>query len=101
MPAFEEYINAIRVLIAGHCCSEDDLRRAFHVYDQNRNGCIELEEFYRLISIIGRSTTEEKLSNFIERVNPNEDGGLNYEQFKQFARLGHGRDMLVSVSMQT
>lgn len=101
MPAFEEYINAIRVLIAGHCCSEDDLHRAFHIYDQNRNNFIELEEFYRLISIIGRSTTEEKILNFIERINPNKNRSLNYEQFKQFVRFGHGREMLVNVSMQT
>ena len=99
MPAFEEYLNAIRVLIAGHCCPEHELRRAFKIYDQNGNGVIELREMYRLISIIGRSTTEEKISNFIERVNMNDDRSLNYEQFKQFVQLGHGRDMLINVSM--
>ena len=99
MPTFEEYINAIRALIAGHCCPSHELRRVFKIYDQNGNGVIELREFFRLISIIGRSTTEEKISNFIERVNRNDDRSLNYEQFKQFVQLGHGRDMLVNVSM--
>lgn len=100
MPAFEEYIDAIRPLIAGHCCPEHELRRAFDIYDQNRNDIIELKEFYRLIGIIGRSTTEEKIAGFIERVNTSDDRSLNYEQFKQFVRLGHGREMLVHVSMQ-
>ncbi|CAF2465984.1 unnamed protein product [Rotaria sp. Silwood2] len=100
MPTFEEYIDTIRPLIAGHCCSEHELRRAFNIFDQHRNGIIELHEFYRFISIIGRSTTEEKILNFIERVNMSDDRNLNYEQFKQFVRLGHGRDMLVNVSLE-
>ena len=100
LPAFEEYINIIRVLIAGHCCSETELQQAFQIYDQNRNGIIELKELYRLISIIGRSTTEEKISNFIERVNLSDDRSLNYEQFKEFVRLGYGREMLVNISMK-
>jgi hypothetical protein len=100
MPSFEEYIDTIRPLIAGHCCPEHELRRAFSIFDQNRNGIIELHELYQLISIIGRSTTEEKISNFVERVNISDDRSLDYEQFKQFVRLGHGRDMLVYVSME-
>ena len=100
MPSFEEYIDTIRPLIAGHCCPERELRRAFNIFDQNQSGTIELKEFHRLISIIGRSTTEEKISNFIERVNTSDDRSLNYEQFKQFVRLGHGREMLVNVSLE-
>jgi Ca2+-binding EF-hand superfamily protein len=100
MPVFEEYIDAIRPLIVGHCCPEHELHRTFHIYDQNRNGMIELREFYQLIGIIERSTTEEKLSNFIERVNMADDRSLNYEQFKQFIRLGHRREMLVNISME-
>ena len=99
MPEFEEYVSAIRALIAGHCCPKHELRRAFNIYDQNRNGLIELGEIYRLISIIGRSTSEEKISDFIERVNTADDRSLNFEQFKQFIRLGHGREMLVNVSL--
>jgi Ca2+-binding EF-hand superfamily protein len=100
MPVFEEYIDTIRPLIVGHCCPEHELYRTFHIYDQNRNGVIELREFYRLIDIIGRSTTEEKSSNFIERVNMVDDRSLNYEQFKQFVRLGYGREMLINISME-
>ncbi|CAF4884353.1 unnamed protein product [Rotaria sp. Silwood1] len=99
MPTFEEYIDTIRSLIVGHCCSEYDLRRAFHIFDLDQNGIIELHEFYQFISIIGRSTTEDKISNFIERINISDDRNLNYEQFKQFVRLGHGREMLVNVSL--
>jgi hypothetical protein len=100
MPTFEEYIDIIRPLIAGHCCPEHELRRAFNIFDRNHNGSIELTEFYRLISVIGRSTTEEKISHFIERVNTSEDRSLNYEQFKQFVKLGHGREMLLNVSLE-
>ena len=100
MPAFEEYVDMLRPLIAGHCCPEHELRRAFAVFDQNRNGTVELREFYRLISIIGRSATEENIADYIERVNPSGDRSLNYEQFKQFVQLGHGREMLVRVSMK-
>jgi hypothetical protein len=100
MPAFDEYVSLLRPLIAGHCCPEHELRRAFAIFDQNHNGTIELREFYRLISIIGRSTTEEKLLNYILRVNMSDERSLNYEQFKQFVRLGHGREMLMDVSME-
>ncbi len=34
---FEEYINAIRILIVGHCSTEYELRQVFNIYDQNWN----------------------------------------------------------------
>lgn len=93
MPTFDDYVNTLRVLIAGHCSTERDLREAFAVMDQNQNGLIELNEFERLIRIIGRSVTEEKLA----RIN----APMNYEQFKRFVRLGFGRELLMDVSMNS
>ena len=100
MPTFQEYIDMMRPLIAGHCCSEYELRRAFDIFDLNRNGIIELDEIYLLINIIGRSTRKEKISKLIECVNMFDDKSLNYQQFKQFARLGYGREMLINVSLR-
>ena len=100
MPSFEDYIDTLRPLIAGHCCPERELRRAFSIFDQNRNGIIELREMFRLVSIVGRSTTESKIASYIERVNTSDARTLNYLQFKQFVRLGFGREMLVHVSLE-
>lgn len=98
-PAFEEYIDFLRVLISGHCSNEKDFLKIFQMIDRNRNGLIELNEFNELISIIGRSASEEKISNLFEHVNSTDDQCLNYEQFKTFIRLGFGRELLLSVSM--
>ena len=99
MPSFEDFVDTLRPLIAGHCCPERELRRAFAILDLNRNGIIELREMFRLVSIVGRSTTENKIASYIERVNTSDARTLNYPQFKQFVRLGFGREMLVHVSL--
>ncbi|CAF1098025.1 unnamed protein product [Didymodactylos carnosus] len=96
---FQEYIDTLRPLIAGHCCQENELRRAFAIIDENRSGAIEVQELYNFVGIIGRSTTEEKLLQFIERVSQ-VPGQMDYNEFKHFVRLGHGREMLVHISME-
>lgn len=93
MPNFDDYVSTLRVLIAGHCSAEHDLRQAFAMIDQNKNGLIDYNEFERIISIIGRSVTEEKLA----RVNL----PMNYDEFKRFVRLGFGRELLMNISMDS
>ncbi|CAF1274521.1 unnamed protein product [Rotaria sordida] len=95
----DHYIKTI-VRRYEHCCPNHEFDRAFNIYDQKRNDTIELREYYRLIWIIERSIIIEKISNFIECVNMANDKSLNYEQFKQFVRLGHGREILFNVSME-
>ena len=92
-PTFDDYVNTLRVLIAGHCSAEHDRRQAFAMIDQNQNGLIDSNEFERVIGIIGRSVTEEKLA----RVNL----PMDYDEFKRFVRLGFGRELLMDVSMDS
>ncbi|CAF1218840.1 unnamed protein product [Rotaria sordida] len=92
----DHYIKTI-VRRYEYCCPNHEFDRAFNIYDQKRNDTIELREYYRLIWIIERSIIIEKISNFIECVNMANDKSLNYEQFKQFVRLGHGREILFNM----
>ncbi|CAJ0952122.1 unnamed protein product, partial [Mesorhabditis belari] len=60
---------------------EDDLRKAFQVFDKDQNGFISAEELRHVMTSLGDSLTEQEVEEMIEEADVNGDGQVNYEEF--------------------
>ncbi|GJU21254.1 calmodulin-like protein 3 [Tanacetum coccineum] len=76
---------------------EEDMREAFNVFDQNRDGFITIEELRSVLSSLGlmQGRSMEECRLIIKKVDEDDDGMVNCKEFKQimkarwFYRLGN------------
>ncbi|XP_020218165.1 calmodulin-like protein 7 [Cajanus cajan] len=71
---------------------EEDMREAFNVFDQNRDGFISVEELRAVLSSLGfkQATTIQDCKNMITKVDVDGDGRVNYKEFRQMMKGGIG-----------
>ncbi|KAK7358137.1 hypothetical protein VNO77_00058 [Canavalia gladiata] len=73
---------------AAFCRSDADgggseLRDAFNLYDQDKNGLISAAELCQVLNRLGMKCSEEECHNMIKSVDSDGDGNVNFEEFKQ------------------
>ncbi len=61
--------------------AEDDIRKAFQVFDRDGNGFISREEMRAVMMNIGEQITDEECTEFITEADVDGDGRINYEEF--------------------
>ena len=64
--------------------SEDqvaELRKAFDVMDENKDGQVTKEELKKLLSNLGEEVTDEVVDEMISIADVNGDGKVNFEEF--------------------
>ncbi|KAL7057255.1 hypothetical protein AAHC03_019038 [Spirometra sp. Aus1] len=62
--------------------SEDRMREAFNVFDQDRNGFITVEEMRKVMKTLGQELTEDEIKLMIREADKDGDGQVNFEEFK-------------------
>lgn len=69
---------------------EEDMREAFNVFDQNRDGFITVEELKSVLASLGlkQGRTLEDCKRMIGKVDADGDGMVNYKEFKQMMKGG-------------
>ncbi|KAJ1387857.1 EF-Hand 1, calcium-binding site [Sesbania bispinosa] len=69
---------------------EEDMREAFNVFDQNRDGFITVDELRAVLSSLGlkQGRTVEECKRMIMKVDVDGDGMVNYKEFKQMMKGG-------------
>ncbi|KAK7261613.1 hypothetical protein RIF29_27928 [Crotalaria pallida] len=69
---------------------EEDMREAFNVFDQNRDGFITVEELRSVLSSLGlkQGRTVEDCKKMIMKVDVDGDGKVDYKEFKQMMKGG-------------
>lgn len=68
---------------------------AFRSFDHNDDGYIQANELERLMQIIGKSVSPERIRTFIQRVDWDDNGKLDFKEFRQFIIRGYARDLLM------
>ncbi|CAF1149250.1 unnamed protein product [Rotaria sordida] len=68
---------------------------AFRSFDKNNDQYIQAEELESLIHIIGKSVSREQIRNFINKVDWDHNGQLDYNEFYQFIIRGYARELLM------
>ncbi|KHN25296.1 Calmodulin-like protein 7 [Glycine soja] len=69
---------------------EEDMREAFNVFDQNRDGFITVEELRRVLASLGlkQGGTLDECKKMITKVDVDGDGMVNYKEFRQMMKGG-------------
>ena len=63
---------------------EENLLSVFNEYDANRDGFIEIEEFRRILNMLGEQPSEEILLLEFAAVDDNDDGKVDFEEFREW-----------------
>ncbi|TQD90757.1 hypothetical protein C1H46_023689 [Malus baccata] len=64
-----------------------ELKDAFDLYDQDRNGLISTTELHLVLSRLNLACTVEDCNRMIKSVDADGDGNVNFEEFKKM--MGH------------
>ncbi|CAJ1933331.1 unnamed protein product [Sphenostylis stenocarpa] len=69
---------------------EEDMREAFNVFDQNRDGFITVEELRTVLGSLGlhQGGSMEECRKMIVKVDVDGDGMVNYKEFQQMMKGG-------------
>jgi len=59
------------------------LRRAFKIFDSDRDGLLSASELRRCVNKLGVSLTDEEVSEMIQEYDEDEDGMINYREFSK------------------
>merc|ERR1711915_15379 len=60
--------------------SEEEIRNAFRVFDEDDKGFISVSEFRHFMTKLGERLTPEEVDDFIKEANIDEKGAINYNQ---------------------
>ena len=63
--------------------SATEVREAFDLYDQNKNGLISSSEIHKVLNRLGMTCSVEDCVRMIGRVDTDGDGNVNFEEFKK------------------
>lgn len=62
---------------------EKELREAFNLYDQNKNGKISANELHSVLKSLGEKCTLKDCRKMIASVDVDGDGSVNFDEFKK------------------
>lgn len=65
-----------------------ELRDAFDMYDQDKDGLISVSELHRVLKSLGDGCTIEDCSRMIRSVDSDGDGSVNFAEFKEMMSRG-------------
>ncbi|GAA5809592.1 hypothetical protein MFLAVUS_003003 [Mucor flavus] len=57
------------------------LREAFNLYDKDKNGAINLQEFADIVKSLEIVTDEKKIQSLVKEVDSNQDGQIDFNEF--------------------
>ncbi|KAK1353992.1 calmodulin-like protein 3 [Heracleum sosnowskyi] len=85
-----EEFGALYQTIMDEKDEEEDMKEAFNVFDQNRDGYITVDELRSVLASLGlkQGRTEEDCKSMIQKVDVDGDGKVNYLEFKQMMKGG-------------
>ena len=77
---FEEFLDLMTAGISD-TDSEEDVRKVFNLFDDDKTGYISLQNLKRVAKDLGESTSDGELLEMIERADADQDGQISFEEF--------------------
>ena len=90
---FDEFVGVLRPFITGYYASSE-LEQAFRTLDRDHSGTIHVSELSSFLPILNETVSAEALNRYIQQVDENFDGNLNYDEFRALVLRGIGRDII-------
>lgn len=91
--AFETFILVLRPFIMGFYTS-NELERAFDALDRDHSGTIHINELNTFLPLLNETIDSNALRSYVEKVDENFDGNMNYDEFRSLVLRGIGRDII-------
>ncbi|KAH0617190.1 hypothetical protein JD844_029002 [Phrynosoma platyrhinos] len=80
MVDFPEFLTLLSVRMKS-ADSEEEIRKAFRVFDRDGNGYVSAAELRHIMTKLGEKLTEEEVEDMIKEADVDGDGQVNYEEF--------------------
>lgn len=77
---FEEFLDLMTVKL-GESDSEEDVRKVFNLFDDDKTGYISMQNLKRVTNELGENMTDGELLEMIERVDSSGEGQVNFDDF--------------------
>ncbi|XP_052137267.1 putative calmodulin-like protein 6 [Oryza glaberrima] len=82
---FDEFIAIMKKKLYenGKGDEEEELRKAFRIFDKDDNGFISRNELSMVMASLGEEMTEDEIDDMMKAADSNNDGQVDYEEFKR------------------
>lgn len=77
---FEEFLDLMTMKL-GEGETEEDIRKVFDLFDDDKSGYITLQNLKRVTKDLGENMTDAELLEMIERADSDDDGQVSFEDF--------------------
>ncbi|XP_058195648.1 probable calcium-binding protein CML18 [Rhododendron vialii] len=78
----------------GSGAASAELKEAFELYDQDKNGLISAAELHQILTRLGEKCSVEDCGRMIKSVDSDGDGYVSFDEFKKMMGGGGGGDAL-------
>jgi Ca2+-binding EF-hand superfamily protein len=66
--------------------TDDEIHKSFHLFDQNHDGFIDIDDLKYVADLIGETMSQEELQEMIKEAAQRPDGRVTEEDFKRVVR---------------
>ncbi|CAL5372960.1 unnamed protein product [Camellia sinensis] len=82
---FDEFVHMMTAKI-GERDTKEELMKAFHIIDQDKNGTISATDIQRIAKELGESFTDKEIQEMIEEADRDRDGEVSADDFMRMMR---------------
>ncbi|CAK9167953.1 unnamed protein product [Ilex paraguariensis] len=82
---FDEFVHMMTAKI-GERDTKEELAKAFHIIDQDKNGKISVTDIRRIALELGESFTDRQIQEMVEEADRDRDGEVNFDEFLRIMR---------------
>ncbi|KAL2893077.1 putative calcium-binding protein CML27 [Bienertia sinuspersici] len=86
--SLEEFAEFCSKKVEGDENGSQELRDAFDMYDQDKNGFISANELHLILNRLGEHCSVQDCSKMIESVDSNGDGYVSFDEFRKMMTKG-------------
>ncbi|CAH8595714.1 unnamed protein product [Schistosoma guineensis] len=72
--------------------SDDELREAFNVFDQNGDSVIDFSEIKQTMHFLGEAVTDDEVRQMIKEADLDKNGSIDFREFKMMMKSLRSRD---------
>ncbi|CAF1991292.1 unnamed protein product [Rotaria magnacalcarata] len=80
---FEEYLSFMLTFIKKNITTEDNLKDAFNLFDQNNDGYIETKDLREIMTNLGEKITDEDIDEMMREADIDKDFKVNFYEFQR------------------
>nr|XP_023884754.1 caltractin-like [Quercus suber] len=82
---FDEFVHMMTAKI-GERDTKEELMKAFHIIDQDKNGKISISDIKRMVKELDENFTDDDIKEMIDTADRDRDGEVNVEEFMRIMR---------------